>query len=181
MFSTYLSLISPELFLLLFISPVNGVLRQRTGDVVQGDHLSRVSRHDQTKWDREWVRPDGSHQRLSQLRFATGNRPDQTLLSSIWTPVEHPCVVAITPLKSVGDDTQRIIRECSCFEVTDLANLSEISLKITEERVLLSPEPVWESSRLYVFFRVKENQGQLFLQPWVLCKQELIMVNSAHF
>lgn len=55
-----------------FYSPsADGVLREHPGDVLQGDHLGRVSRHDQAKRDREWVRPERSrHQRLGQLRFA---------------------------------------------------------------------------------------------------------------
>lgn len=63
----------------LLIFAVNGVLRQCASNIVQGDHLSRMSRHDQTKWDREWVRQDCSQQRLSQLRFALENSLNKSL------------------------------------------------------------------------------------------------------
>lgn len=72
-------LISARVFLPLLIFAVNGVLRQCASNIVQGDHLSRMSGHDQTKWDREWVRQDCSHQRLSQLRFALENSLNKSL------------------------------------------------------------------------------------------------------
>lgn len=75
----YLHMCCLWVFLPLLIFAVNGVLRQCASNIVQGDHLSRMSGHDQTKWDREWVRQDCSHQRLSQLRFALENSLNKSL------------------------------------------------------------------------------------------------------
>lgn len=66
-----------------FIPTAHGVLRQRAGYVVQGDNLSRVSGHDQTKRDWEWVRRGRSHQRPGQLRLAPGNSPDPNRTSLV--------------------------------------------------------------------------------------------------
>lgn len=92
-------------FLPLLIFAVNGVLRQCASNIVQGDHLSRMSGHDQTKWDREWVRQDCSHQRLSQLRFALENSLNKSLC--ICTTSLCDSMTSLVNLKPSGRFTQK--------------------------------------------------------------------------
>lgn len=78
-----------------FIPTAHGVLRQRAGHVLQGDNFSRVSGHDQTKRDWEWVRRGRSHQRPGQLRLAPGNSHDPNLSSLVSkTPRRSSSLVA---------------------------------------------------------------------------------------